>query len=181
MKTKLPTPQFVAGSSYVCILHIIYKKKNTIERHFLLPCCLMCPIFEVFTWIPWRGMLLNYWNGPSFLFMILKSSLSFYIFCALEENIAVTFGGVCLSSHCFSVAFKSLSGIQFICILMPLLWSTPFCQLSASFRCFVFGSYGINKLTISSAAYPFAGNFHLFATDHYSSYSFSRTIYLSSE
>ena len=149
--------------SYVCTLNIIsgkWEAFSTVVAHF-----------EVFIWIPRRGMVLDYWNMASFLFMPWKSSLS-YIFCALEENIAVTFSGVCLSSRCFSMAFRSLSGIQFICILMPLLWSIPFCQLNASLRCFVFGSYGINKLTISSA-----GNFHPFALDRYSSSSFSRTIY----
>lgn len=60
------------------------------------------------------------------------------------------------------MAFKSLSSIQFICIPVPLLWSIPFCQLSASFRWLVFGSWGINKLTGSSAAYPLTGNFHPF-------------------
>lgn len=135
------------------------------------------PHFEVFTWIPWRGTVLNFWKTVSFLFMLLKNSLFFNVFRALEENIAVTFSGICLSSHCFSVALKSLNGIQFISILMPLLWSIPFCQLSASSRCSVFESYGINKLTISAAAYPLAGNSHLFAVDHYSSTSFSRAIY----
>lgn len=138
------------------------------ERDFQPQCCSMNSYFEILTWIPWRAIVLNYWSTASSPFMLLKSSL-FCIFCALEENIAVTFSGVCLSSHCFSMAFKSLSGIQFICILMPLLWSIPFCQLSASFRCFVFGSYAVNKLTISSAAYPLTGNFHPFAIEHYSS------------
>lgn len=175
MKTKLPTPQSIAGSFLMIVCCTLYQENN--RKGFSSAVLFNVPHFEVFTGIPWRGMVLDYWNTASFLFMLLKSSLFFYIFCALEENTAVTFSGVCLSSHCFSMAFKSVSGIQFICILMPLLWSIPFCQLSASFRCFVFGSYGINKLTISSVAYPLAGNFHPFAIDHYSSNSFSRTIY----
>lgn len=167
----------VIHSWLLSCLSIAHCFKKTIEGDFQLLCSLVCPHFEIFTWIPQRAVVLDYWNTASFLFMPLKSSLFFYIFCALEENIAVTFSGVCLSSHCFPTALKSLSGIQFICILMPLLWSIPFCQLSASFRCFVFGSYGINKLTISSAAYPLPGNFHPFAIEHYSFNSFCTTIY----
>lgn len=167
MKTKLPTLQSVVGSSLI-LVHCTLNQENNREGFSTAVLCSMCSYFEILTWILWRAIGLDYWSTASFLFMLLKSSL-FYISYALEEYIAVTFSGIYLSSHCFSMAFKSLSGIQFICILMPLLWSIPFCQLSASFRCFVFGSCAVNKLTISSAAYPLAGYFHPFAIEHYTS------------
>lgn len=169
VKTKLPTLQSTAGSSYVSILHI--RSRKQLERDFWNAVLFKASCLE-FTSIPWKWMAPHYWNPAFFPLYLIHTSL-FYILCALEKILLLLWH--LLSSPCFSMAFRSLSAIQFIYILVPLLGSIPFCQLSACFRWLVFGGWGTNKLTVSSTAYPLTGNFLLFALDHYSSNSFSRT------
>lgn len=71
--------------------------------------------------------------------------------------------------------FRSLSGIQSICILVPLQQSMPLCELSASCRCSALGSYGMNESTRSASASHPADNFHVAAGEEFSK-SFSSPI-----
>lgn len=80
VKTKLPTPQSTAGSSYVSILHI--RSRKQLERDFWNAVLFKVSCLE-FTSIPWEWMAPHYWNTFFPLYPI-PTSL-FYIFCALEK------------------------------------------------------------------------------------------------
>lgn len=64
--------------------------------------------------------------------------------------------------------FRSLSGIQFVCVLVPLQRSMPLHQLSASRRGSALGSHTTDKSTISAAAIHPADNFHVAAGEEFS-------------
>lgn len=64
--------------------------------------------------------------------------------------------------------FRSLSGIRFVCMLVPLEPSMPLHQLSASRRGWVLGSHAMDKSTISATAIHPADNFHVAAGEEFS-------------
>lgn len=125
-------------------------------------------------------MLLCYFPLPLVHCAIKKFLLFFFLFSQYRKgNIAVTFHGACLPSCSGATVqwlLESLSGIQFICILMPLRGSVCLCQSKLRVLC-THGSSRMYKLTISILANHLAGNFHLSAEKCYSPNSFCRTIY----
>lgn len=64
--------------------------------------------------------------------------------------------------------FRSLSGIQFVCMLVPLQRSTALHQPSPSCRGSAPGSHAMDKWTVSAAAIHPADNFHVAAGEEFS-------------